>query len=342
MNRFAYLMCLFLFFSLFQCCTCNVEDNGNDMQGVWMLRKVVFPTGYEVDYPNSRGYVRCKIYDADSSFYQVELLSVGNETIIVPLELERYTFIHDITDTLLVENGRYMRHFCLTSDTTYTVFNNLEQEVWVKSNDMTEKRKEEIRSIVKRNIELYKDNVENFVFSTSERKLEKKSRGLLFVVVNLVLLAILLALYMRSVMKKNKMIKRELDLIEEQNRLRPQPVLQAMRLVEHEFFSSEYYRDLKAKIDSGEALKQEDLYELEQRIKPLYPNFASRLYSLYNMSVHEYQVCLLLKINISPSQIASALCREVSSISSTRSRLYSKVFGKKGSSKEWDAFIATL
>lgn len=328
--------------SFFQCCSYNEKEKGNDLQGVWMLKKIIFPTGYEVDYPNSRGYVRCKIYDADSSFYQVELLSVGNETIIVPLELERYTFIHDVTDTLLVENGRYMRHFCLTSDTTYTVFNNLEQEIWVKSNDMTENRKEEIRTIVKRNIETYEDDIKNFVFSTSERKLERKSRNLLFVIANLVLLAILLALYMRSVIKKNKVIKRELELIEEQNRLRPQPVLQAMRLVEQEFFSSEYYHVLRAKIDSGEVLKQEDLYELEQRLKPLYPNFASRLHSLYNISVHEYQVCLLLKIKISPSQIANALCRDVSSISSTRSRLYSKVFGKKGSSKEWDAFIETL
>ena len=318
------------------------KEKGNDLQGVWMLKKIIFPTGYEVDYPNSRGYVRCKIYDADSSFYQVELLSVGNETIIVPLELERYTFIHDVTDTLLVENGRYMRHFCLTSDTTYTVFNNLEQEIWVKSNDMTENRKEEIRTIVKRNIERNEDDIKNFVFSTSERKLERKSRNLLFVIANLVLLAILLALYMRSVIKKNKVIKRELELIEEQNRLRPQPVIQAMRQVEQEFFSSDYYHALRGKIESGEVLKQEDLDELEQHIKPLYPNFSTRLHSLYSMSVHEYQVCLLLKINISPSQIASALCREVSSISSTRSRLYSKVFGKKGSSKEWDAFIATL
>lgn len=335
-------MCLFLSLSFFQCCSYNEKEKRNDLQGVWMLKKIIFPTGYEVDYPNSRGYVRCKIYDADSSFYQVELLSVGNETIIVPLELERYTFIHDVTDILLVENGRYMRHFCLTSDTTYSVFNNLEQEIWVKSNDMTENRKEEIRTIVKRNIERNEDDIKNFVFSTSERKLERKSRNLLFVIANLVLLAILLALYMRSVIKKNKVIKRELELIEEQNRLRPQPVIQAMRQVEQEFFSSDYYHTLRRKIESGEVLKQEDLDELEQHIKPLYPNFSTRLHSLYSMSVHEYQVCLLLKINISPSQIASALCREVSSISSTRSRLYSKVFGKKGSSKEWDAFIATL
>ena len=97
-----------------------------------------------------------------------------------------------------------------------------------------------------------------------------------------------------------------------------------------------------AGLEKGDALKESELVELEQQIKPLYPDFANRLYKLYNMSRHEYHVCLLLKVNIPPVLIASALCREVSSISSTRSRLYGKVFGKKGSSKEWDAFISTL
>lgn len=339
-----YLLIVFLLSGamLFRSCSYDGTERANAMVGVWMLKKIIFPTGYEVEYPNSRGYVRCKIYDADSCFYQVELLSVGSETVIVPLELERYTFIHDETDTLLVENGRYMRHFCLTSDTTYTVFNNLEQEIWVKSNEMTERRKDEVRTIVRNNIGSTVEDTKNFVFSTNERKLRKMSRNMLFVIVNLSLLAVLLLVYVRHVIKKNRVIRRELELIEEQNRLRPQPVQQAMRLVEQEFYASEYYRVLRAGIESGEVLRQEELDELEEKLKPVYPNFASRLRNLHSMSRHEYQVCLLLKINIPPSQIASALCREVSSISSTRSRLYGKVFGKKGSSKEWDAFIATL
>lgn len=60
------------------------------------------------------------------------------------------------------------------------------------------------------------------------------------------------------------------------------------------------------------------------------------------MSQVELQVCQLLKLGCSPSEIASALCKETSSISSIRSRLFKKVFGQKGSSKEWDEFIRTL
>ena len=325
-------------------CNTGADKSGKSvtMTGVWTLRKVIFPTGYTVAYPTPRGYTRCKIYDSDSTFYHAELLSVGNETMVIPLEMERYTLIHDSSDTLLVENGRFMTHFNLTSDSTYTVFNNLEQELWTRTDNMSDNRKQEICNIVKNNIDSCGDDAKNFIFSTSEKRLEEKNRKMLYITVILALVAILLITNTRHIVKKNRAMHRELELINEQNRLRPQPVAQAMKMVEQEFFSSPYYRTLRSRIESGETLKENDWQELEENIKPVYPHFTSRLHNLHNMSMHEYQVCLLLKINIPPSQIASVLCKEVSSISSTRSRLYSKVFGKKGSSKEWDAFIATL
>ena len=342
MNRFSH-------FTLFVCLICSLyscagggSDVCDDMVGAWVLKKIIFPTGYEADYPNARGYTRCKIYDNDSTFYYAELLSVDDETMILPLEFERYTFIYDEEDTLLVENGRFMRHFRLVCDTVYTVFNNLEQEVWVKSGQMTEGRKNEIRSAVRDNIGSGEEDSNNFVFSTSEKRLMRMNQNMLFLSLFLVCMALMLVVYVRRVIKKSKQIKLELEHIEELNRLRPQPVAQAIRKVESDFFSSEYYLAFRARLERGDVLKESELVELEQQIKPLYPDFANRLYKLYNMSRHEYHVCLLLKVNIPPVLIASALCREVSSISSTRSRLYGKVFGKKGSSKEWDAFISTL
>ena len=325
-------------------CGCAGGDPAacDDMVGVWVLKKIIFPTGYEADYPNARGYTRCKIYDNDSPFYYAELLSVDNETMILPLECDRYTFIYDEEDTLLVENGRFMRHFRLVSDTVYTVFNNLEQEVWVKSGRMSEGRKSEIRSAVRNNIGSGEEDSSNFVFSISEKKLMRMNRNMFFLSLSLVCMTLVLVVYVSRVIKKSKRIRQELEHIEELNRLRPQPVVQAMRRVESDFFSSEYYLAFRARLEKGEALKDTELDELEQQIKPVYPDFANRLYKLYNMSRHEYHVCLLLKVNIPPALIASALCREVSSISSTRSRLYGKVFGKKGGSKEWDAFIGTL
>ena len=61
MNRFSH-------FTLFVCLVCSLyscaggdSDVCDDMVGAWVLKKIIFPTGYEVDYPNARGYTRCKI-----------------------------------------------------------------------------------------------------------------------------------------------------------------------------------------------------------------------------------------------------------------------------------------
>ena len=337
---FSYVAVAFSF--LFVACECGPAVKEEGMTGVWMLKRVVFPTGYSVSYPTDRGYTRCKIYDADSAFYHAEILSVDSETLIVTLEMERYTVINDVNDTLLVENGRFMTDFNFINDTMYTVYNNLEQELWVKVNEMSGNRADEIKFIISDNIVSSEDDARNFMFSTSERRLEEMNRNMLYVIMILSLLVVLFFIHIRNVIKKNRVIRRELELINEHNRLMPQPVAQAMRMVEQEFFLSDYYRNLRSRIENGDMLKREHWEELEQRLKPVNPHFTTRLYNLYNMSSHEYQVCLLLKINIPPKLIAGVLCKEVSSISSTSARLYAKVFGKKGGAKDWDAFVATL
>ncbi len=327
-------------------CNCRGNDGKEaqefTMTGVWTLQKVTFPTGYTYTYPDKQGYTRCKIYETDSTFYHVELLSTGSETIVIPQEMAKYTLVHDHSDTLLVENGRFMMYLDFVNDTTYTIYNNLEQEMWVKVKTMSNSRRDEIKNIVKHNIDKRDSATTNFVLSTSERELRRTNNELIYMLTISLLFIGILALYGWQTFRNNKAIKQELEQIREQNNSLPQPVAIAMQQVEQEFYGSEYYRILLGRIERGEALKDEDFEELEQRIKPVYPNFTSRLRHLCHMSAHEFRVCLLLKINVPPSQIAMVLCKEVSSISSTRSRLYNKVFGKKGSSKEWDNFIATL
>jgi hypothetical protein len=89
-------------------------------------------------------------------------------------------------------------------------------------------------------------------------------------------------------------------------------------------------------------LKDEDWLDIEKHIRKVYPGFISQLRGLYVMSELEYQVCLLIKLRIAPSDIASVMARDVSTISTVRSRLYKKVFGQKGGAKEWDDFILSI
>lgn len=238
---------------LLQGCSNSIKDVQEfTMTGVWTLQKVTFPTGYTYTYPDKQGYTRCKIYEPDSTFYHVELLSTGSETIVIPQEMAEYTFVYDHSDTLMVENGRFMMHMNFVNDTTYTIYNNLEQETWVKVRTMSDSRRNEIKSIVTHNIDKRDSATTNFVLSTSERELRRTNNELIYLLTISFLFIGILALYGWQTFRKNKVIKLELEQIREQNNLRPQPVAIAMQQVEQEFYGADYYKQLLKRIERGE------------------------------------------------------------------------------------------
>ena len=107
-------------------------------------------------------------------------------------------------------------------------------------------------------------------------------------------------------------------------------------------FSSEVYRRLQECLNAGKSLSYEDWGELTKLLNSIYTGFTEKLYSLFPMSEQELHVSLLIKMRLQPKDIAMLTAHSKESIATTRSRLYSKVFGRKGSSKEWDDFILTL
>ena len=111
---------------------------------------------------------------------------------------------------------------------------------------------------------------------------------------------------------------------------------------ETHFLQTDYYQQLQQRIETGKQMTQRDWDELEAHIALLDPDFKRKLTSLIPLSWQELHVCLLLKAHISPAGIATLTCKSPSAVTSTRSRLYKKVFGKKGGPKEWDEFILSL
>ena len=134
----------------------------------------------------------------------------------------------------------------------------------------------------------------------------------------------------------------QLKQIREEHEERPQAVRHAIRHVEDSYFASEAYQALQRRIATGQRLKEEEWEGIEEQIKKLYPGFTSQLRTLHPMSELEYQTSLLIKLRIAPTDIAAVLTRDVSTISTVRSRLYKKVFGQKGGAREWDDFILSI
>jgi hypothetical protein len=109
-----------------------------------------------------------------------------------------------------------------------------------------------------------------------------------------------------------------------------------------DIFASPVYQRIKQYIQEGKSMSGSDWSELSDAVDSVYTGFSEKLFSLYHMSEQDYHVSLLIKVRLQPKDIASLTAHSKESVASTRSRLYQKVFGKKGSTKDWDDFILSI
>ncbi|MBQ9637860.1 MAG: hypothetical protein IJV36_08225 [Prevotella sp.] len=93
---------------------------------------------------------------------------------------------------------------------------------------------------------------------------------------------------------------------------------------------------------SPKPLTDEDWHILADTIEKTHPQFQQRLMEFHRLSPQEWRITLLIKAGIAPADIARLTARSKQSVSSTRSRLYQKAFGRKGSPAQWDEFILSL
>ncbi|MBQ8867038.1 MAG: hypothetical protein IJ013_04875 [Bacteroidaceae bacterium] len=329
---------IFFFISLLSLvCPAADEGKGNfSIVGVWMLKSETAPDGKTTSSVYTH-YTRCKIYDADSTYYTVQLHAVGDEMMILAHEMGRYR----LNDSIYMERDRVMPLHIINDSTVVLEFEGYKETI-VRTHTMTEERKEEIRNLVRQYPNDADAPVKHFVLSTTERELKAENRIFLYTIILMCLFTIAGVGYVMRLRRHKREMERKLAEIEEANQLRPEPVAKAMKEVESDFFQSDHYRVTRGRIDAGENFTPTDWKELERQLKIVYPNFASSLFNLYDLSPTEWQVCMLLKLRIKPADIASVLKKEKSSISNIRTRLYKKVFDKSGTGKDWDEFILSL
>ena len=87
----------------------------------------------------------------------------------------------------------------------------------------------------------------------------------------------------------------------------------------------------------------ENWQELRAAIDAAYDDFTGRLYSLCpNLSEMELHICWLIKIQLSPKDMAQVVGRSQSAVSMARTHLYKKIHQKEGTTSDFDKFIADL
>ena len=139
--------------------------------------------------------------------------------------------------------------------------------------------------------------------------------------------------------------RRKIQLL--QSRLDNIHAMQKMAVIEPRqnmgnLFNQPVYLHIKQMLNEGHNITEKDWRELTDIVNATYTGFTDKLYSLYRMSEQDLRVSLLIKVRIQPKDIATLTAHSKESVASTRSRLYQKVFGKKGSTKDWDDFILSI
>ena len=341
-------MMRFVLMAMTLCLLMACHDNtGSDeqsfvLQGAWTLQQVEYPYG-RTDTFSMRQGMPLRLYEGDSVIYSCMVVKTETGLIV------RHSMQNQVT-LIGTGNGEYVyledgdpRPLTIANDSTIVIQRNGALSTWHRADDIAQEWGPEIKDIITADLQRTDENsTQSYVLSAKERR----QADVIHIFIIATIAAIILLLLIARIAVQNRRAKQRLQLqlqqIQEVRQERPQTVRQAIETVETAFFASDDYDQLQRRITNGQRLKEADWQQIEGYVRKVYPGFISQLRGLYAMSELEYQVCVLIKLRIAPSDIAAVLARDVSTISTVRSRLYKKVFGQKGGSREWDEFILSI
>lgn len=110
----------------------------------------------------------------------------------------------------------------------------------------------------------------------------------------------------------------------------------------HRFYDAEISELLNDRLKADKPLRAADWHLIESRLLETFPTFRTSLYSLFNLSETEYRICLLTKMEMTPTQIAHLLAIGNSSVSQSRLRMQQKANNGVGTAKDWDGYVLSL
>ena len=102
------------------------------------------------------------------------------------------------------------------------------------------------------------------------------------------------------------------------------------------------YKTMQGPIKKQKVIPPSEWDKLEEVIDREIDNFKNNLYSYHNISQHEYHICMLIRLDITPTDMATLLGCTTSGVSKARKRLQEKFFSDKGTAKDFDSFINSL
>lgn len=118
--------------------------------------------------------------------------------------------------------------------------------------------------------------------------------------------------------------------------------LDARNQKENEIRESSIFRILKSKAKEEKTINSVEIKQLETVIEKIYPQYIPELFKIADMNSQELLICLLTKAGFKPLEISKLTSHSPQAISTSRKRLYKKIFGKEGSPNDWDEYIKSI
>ena len=318
---------------------CGQEERKYVMQGVWTLQFREYPGGGRSEITSEDEDAHGLIYDGDSMVYVCRLMRTPSGLVMTLMERGSVTVVNKGGGEFLYLEDDNPRPLVMIDDTTITIQRDGVKYCYRRADDIWREWGDDMLDIVANDTWTMGEEPTNYVFSAKERQQESTIHWLIYA---MIVVLLLVAHYVITNQRSKRRLKSQLQQIQEEHEERPKSVRQAMEAEEERLFASDKYDALAKRMAEGQPLKTDEWMNVEQLLKTVYPSFTTQLRNLYSMSELEYQVCLLIKLRITPTDIAAVLARDVSTISTVRSRLYKKVFDRKGGARDWDEFVLSI
>ncbi len=120
------------------------------------------------------------------------------------------------------------------------------------------------------------------------------------------------------------------------------PHLTSESLPKHRFYDADISNLVSERLKVDKPLRQADWQLLEMRLLETFPAFRTSLYALFNLSETEYRICMLIKMDLAPSQIAHLMAIGNSTVSQSRLRMSQKAGIGEGTAKDWDNLVLSI
>lgn len=171
----------------------------------------------------------------------------------------------------------------------------------------------------------------------NQLEIDNKNDLLLILLLGMILLILLslVAFYWQmSIMKKIKL----------QNKLKDLKINSILSPMDSAHLNEQILTQvgINANLSEGKHLSDEQWQMLEEIFHCHYPHFKDNLYSCCKLSEQEYHVCMLVKLGLGSSKISVLTSKAISTISTTKQRLFKKITREDGSADQLAELLTTM